>query len=419
MRVGNVFYVCRNITERMEFEAVPGVGAKTADALAELDDAQRALETGDVATLARAPGITEGRAAAIARGAIRIRHDDGGGFLATDRARELYRDVLSLLQARAVTTYAEKRLETLYPSSTASRIEEVHEFTRRAMERTPTADVRDALAGVEPLSSPRGVRVNDRCLATTDAERYAEAREAIPELPVEVVEDTRELGGTRAGVLDRRRAGRDVHGRRYRRRRSRRTRRAGNPGGTRSRASARLLRRESGYPARRRRSPSSGRIGRAPRYRRVGVRVSPRQCGRERDRRRGTRPVDGRDFGFGRRRLDGRERRQRPAPGGDSGAGRDHRGVRLALAGRTRCGRRFAPLARTGRRVRRRHRRRPRTSGRDVSAGRRGNRTRTASASRRPGVPRRTRRERDFAASGAIGGRKVTARGAAQARTRT
>jgi DNA mismatch repair protein MutS2 len=177
----------------MDFEAIPGVGAKTADALSELDDSESALETGDVATLAQAPGITEGRAAAIARAAIRIRHDDPGGFLATDRARELYRDVLSLLQARTVTTYAEKRLETLYPSATASRIEEVREFATRAMERDPTSAVRDALAGVEPLSAPREVTVRDRCLATTDAERYAKAREAVPELPVEVVEDAREL----------------------------------------------------------------------------------------------------------------------------------------------------------------------------------------------------------------------------------
>ncbi|WP_227374785.1 MutS-related protein [Haladaptatus halobius] len=177
----------------MDFEAIPGVGAKTADALSELDDSESALETGDVATLVQAPGITEGRAAAIARAAIRIRHDDPGGFLVTDRARELYRDVLSLLQARTVTTYAEKRLETLYPSATASRIEEVREFATRAMERDPTSAVRDALAGVEPLSAPREVTVRDRCLATTDAERYAKAREAVPELPVEVVEDAREL----------------------------------------------------------------------------------------------------------------------------------------------------------------------------------------------------------------------------------
>ncbi|WP_049969455.1 MutS-related protein [Haladaptatus cibarius] len=177
----------------MDFEAIPGVGAKTADALAELDGSVDALETGDVATLARAPNISEGRAAAIARAAIRIRHDDPGGFLATDRSRELYRDVLTLLQARAVTTYAEKRLETLYPSATASRIEEVHEFTAQAMEREPTAEVQNALADVEPLSNPRDVTVRDRCLATTDAERYAKARKKIPELPVEVVEDAREL----------------------------------------------------------------------------------------------------------------------------------------------------------------------------------------------------------------------------------
>ncbi|WP_458208412.1 MutS-related protein [Haladaptatus sp. NG-SE-30] len=177
----------------MDFEAIPGVGAKTADALSKLDDSERALKTGDVATLARAPGITDGRAAAIARAAIRIRHDDPGDFLATDRARELYRDVLSLLQARTVTTYAEKRLETLYPSTAASRIEEVREFSMRAMEREPTSELQDALAGVEPFSTPRDVTVRDRCLATIDAERYAKAREAVPELQVEVVEDTREL----------------------------------------------------------------------------------------------------------------------------------------------------------------------------------------------------------------------------------
>ncbi|WP_433626232.1 MutS-related protein [Halomicrococcus sp. NG-SE-24] len=177
----------------MEFEAIPGVGTKTADALAELDDPERALRTGDVAALTRAPGVTEGRAASIARAAIRTKHDDPGGFLATDRARELYRDALSLLQERTVTTYAEKRLETFYPSAAQSRIEEVREFAARAMERDPAPEVLDALAGVEPLSSPPDVTVRDRCLATTDAERYAAAREAVPELPVEVVDDAREL----------------------------------------------------------------------------------------------------------------------------------------------------------------------------------------------------------------------------------
>ncbi|NEU55374.1 helix-hairpin-helix domain-containing protein [Halorussus sp. MSC15.2] len=183
----------------MELEAIPGVGSKTATALSELDDPERALRTGDVAELASAPGITEGRAAAIARGAIRERHDDPGGFLATDRAKELYRDALGLLKDRTVTSYGEKRLETLYPSGVESRIEEVREFAERALERDPDPEVLDALADVEPLAEPRDVSVRDRCLATADAERYSEAQRAIPELTVEVVEDARDLADLARG----------------------------------------------------------------------------------------------------------------------------------------------------------------------------------------------------------------------------
>ncbi|SFF79408.1 dsDNA-specific endonuclease/ATPase MutS2 [Halopelagius inordinatus] len=177
----------------MDFETIPGVGEKTAAALSELDDPARALEAGDVAELARAPGITEGRAAAIARAAIRRRHDDDGDFLATDRAREVYRDVLSLLRERTVTAYAGKRVETLFPTSSASRIDEVREFAREAVERTPESDVLAALEGVEPLEPASGLRVRERCLATLDAERYAAAKDAFPELSVEIVEDARDL----------------------------------------------------------------------------------------------------------------------------------------------------------------------------------------------------------------------------------
>ncbi|ELZ19197.1 MutS-related protein [Natrinema limicola] len=177
----------------MDLESIPGVGEKTARALAALDDPERALRTGDVATLATAPGISQGRAARIARGAIRLEHDDPGGFLATDRAREIYREVLGLLKDRTVTDYAAQRLETLYPSPRRSRIDEVQAFACEALEREPTPDVLEALEGVEPLCEPGDVRVRERCLATTDAERYSEAREAIPELSVEVVEDTQGL----------------------------------------------------------------------------------------------------------------------------------------------------------------------------------------------------------------------------------
>ena len=177
----------------MELTSIPGVGEKTATALAKLDDPETALQNGDVAAVARAPGISTGRAARIVRAAIRERHDDPGGFAATGRARELHREALELLKTRTVTKYGGARLETLYPSGSESRIEEVRDLTERALERTVSESVTAALADVEPLSEPTDVRVRDRCLATQDAETYAEAREAVPELSVELVDDARKL----------------------------------------------------------------------------------------------------------------------------------------------------------------------------------------------------------------------------------
>jgi DNA mismatch repair protein MutS2 len=183
----------------MDIETIPGVGEKTAEALSELDDPERALRDGDVATLARAPGISDGRAARIARAAIRREHGDPGGFAATSRAQEIYRDALDLVADHAVTRYAERRLETFYPSPSRSRVEEAREFAARAKEREPDDEIRGALAGVEPLESPPDVRVRDRCLATTDAETYARAQEALPEVTVEIVDDARGLADLARG----------------------------------------------------------------------------------------------------------------------------------------------------------------------------------------------------------------------------
>jgi len=183
----------------MDIETIPGVGEKTAEALSALDDPERALREGDVAALARAPGISDGRAARIARAAIRQDHGDPGGFATTPRAQEVYREALSLVTDRTVTTYAERRLETFYPSGVRSRVEEAREFAREAMDREPDEAVRGALAGVEPLEEPSAVRVRDRCLATTDAETYAEAQEAVPEVSVEIVDDARGLADLARG----------------------------------------------------------------------------------------------------------------------------------------------------------------------------------------------------------------------------
>ena len=201
----------------MDLEAVPGVGAKTAEALRSLENPEAAVREGDVATIARAPGVSRGRAARIARGAIRDRHDDPGGFAATSRARELADDALSLVQERAVTDDAAARLETIYPSGVRSRIDEVRTFAEGAMEREPDPAVLEALDGVEPLREPRDVRVRDRCLATADAETYAAAGETVPELSVELVDDAAGLAELARGystvyALDEGFAGLDVEG---------------------------------------------------------------------------------------------------------------------------------------------------------------------------------------------------------------
>ncbi|WP_338740692.1 helix-hairpin-helix domain-containing protein [Haloplanus salilacus] len=177
----------------MELTAIPGVGEKTAAALADLDDPERALREGDVAALADAPGVSTGRAAAIARAAVRHDHGVDGEFLATDRARDCYESILDLLEARTVTDYAAHRMATLVPTGAASRIDEVRDLVDRATSHEIDEATLDALAGVEPLADPPPTRVRDRCLATTDAETYAAAEEAVPELSVEVVDDARDL----------------------------------------------------------------------------------------------------------------------------------------------------------------------------------------------------------------------------------
>jgi len=201
----------------MELEAIPGVGAKTAAALRELDDPAGTVESGDVAAISRATGVNEARAARIARGAIRRRHGDDGRVLATDRAREVYRSAIDLLRERTVTDYAAKRLETFYPSASASRIAEAQSFVESATERDPEPAVREALGGVEPLTDPPTVRVRDRCLATADAETLARAESAVPELSVETVENARDVSELARSyatviVLDEEFAGLDVEG---------------------------------------------------------------------------------------------------------------------------------------------------------------------------------------------------------------
>lgn len=201
----------------MDLEAIPGVGQKTAAALAELDAPAETLRSGDVATIARVGGMAPGRAARIARAAIQADHGESGEFLATDRAREIFQVLLEALQDRAVTEYGEQRLRTFYPSRADSRIEEVRELAAAAIGKEIDPSIRGALGSVTPLASPSKVQVRDRCLATMDAETYSAAAAAVPEMSVELVEDARDLAELARGystviALDEEFAGVDIAG---------------------------------------------------------------------------------------------------------------------------------------------------------------------------------------------------------------
>lgn len=201
----------------MELTAIPGVGEKTAAALASLEDPETAIERGNVAAIADAPGISPGRAAHIVRGAIRERFGDESKFLRTARAAELYETLLDLLQAEAVTTYGRHRLSTFYPTGNAERLAEARERTTVALDRDPDPGIAEELSGVALLEEPDPVTIRDRCVATADAEQYAAAQDRLPELSIELVEDRRDLAELARGyatvvVLDERFAGLDLDG---------------------------------------------------------------------------------------------------------------------------------------------------------------------------------------------------------------
>ncbi len=201
----------------MELEAIPGVGEKTAAALADLESPEKALRTGDVAAIAQETGMSPGRAARIARAAIQEEHGESGEFLATDRAREIFQFLVGTLQDLAVTEYGRQRLRTFYPSRSTSRIEEVRELAADAMASEIDPSIRTVLEDVAPLTAPTDVHVRDRCLATMDAETYSNATTAVPEMSVELVEDARDLAELARGystviALDEEFAGVDIDG---------------------------------------------------------------------------------------------------------------------------------------------------------------------------------------------------------------
>ncbi len=199
----------------MELESVPGVGPKTAEALRDLDDPVTSLIEGDVEAIAKTAGVPKGRAVRLIRNAQRAAHGDTVEFLATDRAQQLYRDLIGEIQGFAMTATGRARLATFYPSSSPDRIEEARATVTAALDTAVTEEALSALRAVAPLEPARGVQIRDRCLATGDAETAARARNLVPELSVETVGSVRDLAELARGysevvALDANFAGKDL-----------------------------------------------------------------------------------------------------------------------------------------------------------------------------------------------------------------
>ncbi|MFB6072218.1 MAG: DNA mismatch repair protein [Halobacterium sp.] len=133
----------------MQLESYWGVGPKTADRLeSELGvaDAVDAIESADVRALVDA-GLTRGRATRILR---RANGGDGMDALATDDARAVYKDLVSLAAEHAVTRHAADRIRVLTPltdtDEMVARLDSV--AAARDTWRGLDADTRDAVLDV-------------------------------------------------------------------------------------------------------------------------------------------------------------------------------------------------------------------------------------------------------------------------------
>lgn len=139
-------------------EQLPGVGpklrARLESALGGAEAVTAALETGDVAALARVQGISHERAVAL----VRAHRGDSLDWLMTDHARDLARDALAPFLSRAVTPMGRARLETLSPTADGRILKDRLKEARtrlRALAKVDLGPVRRALANVETPTTPR------------------------------------------------------------------------------------------------------------------------------------------------------------------------------------------------------------------------------------------------------------------------
>lgn len=175
---------------------IRGVGKKTVKRLEkEFGTEEEVLERvkqGDVASLCRAPGVGEWKAAEIIKNAIAEEYGCES-LLKTDTIKEIYNEIQSELRKRACTEYGEAKLRIFFPTNSRERIKEVRRWCRKCLELEIDEEVNDLLKGVNPLAEASCNRLSDRVIITGDTEIYTEAKEAFPELMVKLIDSPEEL----------------------------------------------------------------------------------------------------------------------------------------------------------------------------------------------------------------------------------
>ncbi|KXB01098.1 hypothetical protein AKJ41_02685 [candidate division MSBL1 archaeon SCGC-AAA259O05] len=97
-----------------------------------------------------------------------------------------------MVKERAKTKHGSVLLDIYFPLRSEECIEEVRSWVRGALE-TSVEDDLTVLGDVAPLERPGRIDVDDRIVLTDDFKELERIREEVPEIPVELVEDYREL----------------------------------------------------------------------------------------------------------------------------------------------------------------------------------------------------------------------------------
>ncbi|MFW5932756.1 MAG: MutS-related protein [Candidatus Hadarchaeota archaeon] len=184
-----------NLDSLKSVRGVPGVGEKTAEKLVDHfgseKEALEAIRNGDVISLSNVNGMTPNEASKLVRNAINLEYG-AGDFLKTESLSDIYEKIFGMIKERARTEYGAAILNLCFPTASERRIEEVRSWVSEVMNIRVTGCL-DPLEKVRPLEGGPRIDAGDRILLTGDLDELERINEEHPDVPVDLIEDYREL----------------------------------------------------------------------------------------------------------------------------------------------------------------------------------------------------------------------------------